>query len=75
MDPLATGIESRCKAVGGWTHMATITPTRGFEWIKEPSNCALPICHAENRSVRLCPESRVLSGFLFSARHAPVLLN
>jgi hypothetical protein len=36
MDPRAGEIESRCKAVGGWTHMATITSRLGFRWIKEP---------------------------------------
>ncbi len=35
IDPRASDIEPRCKAVGGWTHMATIT-NEGFRWVKEP---------------------------------------
>jgi hypothetical protein len=35
MDPHAIEIDSRCKGIGGWSHMAVITP-EGFKWIKEP---------------------------------------
>lgn len=34
--PEAIRIDPKCKAVGGWTHMAIITPGDGFRWIKGP---------------------------------------
>lgn len=36
LDPEAHKIDSKCKAMGGWTHMATITPADGFRWVKKP---------------------------------------
>jgi hypothetical protein len=35
-DPEAIALDGKCCAVGGHIHIATITPTDGFQWIIPP---------------------------------------